>query len=275
MRRALLVCLVALIATVAPAQQGETLADIRQDIVVLQRELQRLGQELNTTGLREPALAGSPLDRITAIERELQRVTAKTEELEFRIGQVVRDGTNRLDDLLFRVCELDPGCDIGRLGETPALGGDALVPRQAAPVAPVPRDLVPSGVELTILEARDFEDAQAALEAGEFDKAVQLFSNIRERFPLGPLEAPSLVGEGLALEGLGNMREAARRYLTAFTGSPDAEIAPEALWRLGTSLAEIGALDEACLMLLEVGNRFPDSPFANQAQSSRAALTCS
>ena len=261
----------------APAQQAETLADIRQDIAVLYTELQRLRQELNTTGLSDTALTGSALDRLNSIEAELRRVTARTEELGFRIEQVVQDGTNRLGDLDFRVCELEPGCDIGQLGDTPRLGG-AAAPSETAQTSGAQgggsRDLLPGGAELAVGEERDFQQAMAALDEGDFAKAAQLFAGIRQAYPMGPLEAPALVGEGLALEGSGDIREAARRYLDAYSGFPDAEIAPEALWRLGTSLAELGSVPEACVTLAEVGNRYPASSYVNEARSSMADLNC-
>ena len=110
----------------AGAQQAGTLADIRQELAVLFVELQKLKRELSTTGgAAQPADSGPLLDRVNAIEGQVQRLTAKTEELEFRIDRVVRDGTNRVGDLEFRLCELEPGCDIAGLEPGDTLGGVA------------------------------------------------------------------------------------------------------------------------------------------------------
>src|SRR6056297_2609648 len=119
--------LIAAVALPRPAgaqDRTETLADIRQELSVLYVELRRLRRELSTTGATGDLVAGgSVLDRLSAIEGELQRLTAETEELELRIEGIVRDGTNRIGDLEFRLCELEPDCDIATLGETPTLGG--------------------------------------------------------------------------------------------------------------------------------------------------------
>lgn len=268
------ICLLA--GGMAAAQQEQTLADIKQDLAVLTVELRKLRSELNTTGSPALGVGGSALDRITAIEGELQRVTAKAEELEFRIGRVVQDGSNRIGDLKFRICELEPGCDIGKLAETDPLGGDAVpaAPVVAQPATPPATDALPFDGELAISEEADFRAALDALDAGDYAGAELLFAQFRETYPMGPLEPAALVGEGRALEGLGDSREAARRYLSAYSGFPDSAIAPEALWRLGDAIAALGSIDDACITLGEVSVRYPGSDAVSQAEASRQKLGC-
>ncbi|MBO9465710.1 tetratricopeptide repeat protein [Tropicibacter sp. R15_0] len=258
------------------AQSQETLADIRQDMVVLSVELAKLQRELSTTGGAGVVLSGDQLERINSIETQLQRVTAKAEELEFRISRVVKDGTNRLGDLEFRLCELEPGCDIGNLGQTPLLGGDSgAVAPAPAPAQVVATDGLPLGAgELAVSEEADFLDAQKALTDQDFAGAAQMFALFRETYPQGPLEVAALIGEGRALEGQGDTREAARRYLTAYSGFPEDNSAPEALWRLGVSLAALGSAPEACVTLSEVAARYPGSDFIAQAEASKAEIGC-
>lgn len=266
---------VALAAGGGSAQQSETLADIRQDMVVLSVELQRLKQELNTSGASGVVVSGDQLDRVNTIESQLQRITAKTEDLEFRIGRVVKDGSNRLGDLEFRLCELEPSCDISTLGKAATLGGDAVPVTLPAPAIEEPTDgLALGGGQLAVSEEADFLDAQKALKDGEFSASAQLFAIFRETYPLGPLEAAALVGEGRALDGVGDTREAARRYLKAYSGYPDDRSAPEALWRLGVSLGALGSQPEACVTLAEVSGRYPTSDFTTNAEQSRADLGC-
>ena len=111
----------------AVAQDQQTLADVRQELTVLHVDIQRLKRELSTTGGvgSNAAAGGSVLERVGAIERELQRLTAQTEQLEYRVNRIVSDGTNRIGDLEFRLVELEGG-DIGALGETTTLGGGEL-----------------------------------------------------------------------------------------------------------------------------------------------------
>ncbi|WP_226628095.1 tol-pal system protein YbgF [Alloyangia pacifica] len=266
-----------LIATGAQAQQSETLADLRQELVMLNGELQKLKQELNTTGIGTMNVSGSTLDRVNAIEAELSRVTARTEELGHRIDSVVADGTNRIGDLEFRLCEMEPGCDIGNIGQTKPLGGQqpATGGGSAAPApAPTPEAPAGDGAELAVGEETDFRRAQEALANGDFQSAADQFAAFRQAYPGSPLEAASYLAEGQALKKAGDTREAARRFLGAYANYPESEVAPAALWQLGTALGELGSTTEACVTLGEVATRYPGASEVSEAQAEMGRLGC-
>ena len=50
--------------------------------------------------------------------------------------------------------------------------------------------------------------------------------------------------------------------------------APESLYRLGTSLNELGQRDEACLTLGEVEIRYPSSPIVLDARAAITRIGC-
>ncbi|PWG17888.1 tol-pal system protein YbgF [Salibaculum griseiflavum] len=254
----------------AGAQEDETLADIRSELSALYTDLQSLRQELTASGQGTQGVAGAtPLDRLNAIEAELTRLTAKTEQLEFRIDRVVSDGTNRVGDLEFRLCELEPGCDIGNLGSTPTLGGDA-----AAPVGPAPAE--PSaGPALAVAEREDYERAQAAMNEGDFQTAADLLASFSETYPGSPVAAQVHLLRGQAHEQLGETTNAARGYLESFSAAPEGPVAPEALTRLGTTLGALGQQQDACITLGEVSVRFPDSDQVDVARQAMQTLGCS
>jgi TolA-binding protein len=162
----------------------------------------------------------SGLERLAAVEAALGALTSKAEELEFRINRVVTDGTNRLGDLEFRVCELEEGCDLGALGETPALGGvdsAAAVPQAQEPVA---------GPELAVGEQDAFERAEGVLADGDFQGAVDQLEAFVATYPGSPLSARAHVARGRAFEGLGDASGAARAFLDGFSPSPTARARP-------------------------------------------------
>ncbi|TCP41720.1 tol-pal system protein YbgF [Rhodovulum marinum] len=270
---ALLLGVCVMLAAGGPAaaqSREETLADIRQEMSVLYVEIQRLKRELSTTGAPGGALAGgSALARIDAIEQELQRLTSKTEELEFRIQTVVEDGTRRIGDLEFRLVELEGG-DVSQLGETTTLGGADMA--RPAPAVRAPE--ANGGAELAMGERADFDAARAALEAGETARAAEMFGRFTETYPGSPLsgEAHFLRGEALSAED--DTSAAARAYLDSFSGSPGGPNAPAALFKLGLALDALGQNREACVTLGEVGTRFPDSVEAQDADAAMDAIGC-
>ncbi|MEM1273060.1 MAG: tol-pal system protein YbgF [Pseudomonadota bacterium] len=273
MMRGLVLALFLLASPAMAQDRGETLADIRQELTVLWVELQRLRTELSTTGSPSgPPISGELLARQDALELEIRRLTGLVENLELRLSAVVRDGTNRVGDLEFRLCELEPDCDIGSLGQTPSLGGGEL---PAAGADPLP-DSAPDtgGGSLAVAEQSDFDRARAAYDAGDYAQAQDLFSAFTETYPGGPLsaEAHFLRGEAAAAQGVWSV--AARAYLDSFSGAPDASRAPDSLQRLGVALAELGQTEEACLTLGEVENRYPGTPAVIDAQRAMAGLRC-
>jgi len=272
MRLIAVIALAMSVAVPASAQNAASLADIRAELTVLYRDILSLKQELDPTGLREGTEAStSTLDRVVSIERSLQVLTARTEELEFRIDRMVADGTNRIGDLEFRLCELEESCDIGELGETPTLGGGDI----AVPVTPIFTGLAAvEGEQLAVAEKNDFEAAQIALEEQRYEEAADLFAQFVETYPRGPLGVQAEMGRGHALEMLGKHREAARAYLAAFSLNNEGPEAPYALLQLGKMLAAFSQIDEACIMLGEVGRRFPSSEAALDASNTIVSLNC-
>lgn len=263
----------ALLAPAAVAQETRdgTLADIRQELTVLFVEVQRLKRELSTTGSPQVDTgSGGVLDRVGTIEREVQRLTAKTEELEFRIDQIVRDGTNRIGDLEYRLVELEGG-DVTQLGETTTLGGAAATTAATPPAAPAQAN----APELATQEAADFARAREALDEGQFQSAAALFETFNQTYPGGPLSVEADLRRGDALDGLGDTREAARAYLQAFRGYQTGPLAPEALYKLGAALGRLGSQTEACVTLGEVPVRFPGSTSVAPAMAEMASLGCS
>ncbi|WP_281973806.1 tol-pal system protein YbgF [Ruegeria faecimaris] len=266
--------LAAVLATagLAQAQDQQTLADIRQELTVLHVEIQRLKREFSTTGSPAPNLSGSSiLERVDAIEAELQRLTRQTEQLNQRVQNIVTDGTNRIGDLEFRLVELEGG-DLSTLGDTTTLGGetDITSAAPAAPTAPTDSDLG----ELAVGEQADFNAAAQALADGNFQAAADQFAVFDTSYPGSPLAPEAHLKRGQALEGIGDTREAARAFLASFTGDSEGAYAPEALFELGAALGRLGQTEQACITLSEVSVRFPASALASSATQEMTSLGC-
>ncbi len=274
--------LTALILTAGPAfaqANAQTLADIRVELGTLSAEFNRLKSELVQTGASGGSLAGgSALERMDAMEAELARLTARAEDIELRLNRVVSDGTNRIGDLEFRLCEVTPGCDIATVGTTPTLGGGVGTgaPAQSPDAVIIEEPTTPSagGAELAIGEQADFDRAKGVLGQGDFRTAADLFAAFTQSYPGSPLTQEAHFNRGEALSQLGETSNAARAYLEAFSGAPDGQYAPDALLKLGESLGTLGQTPEACVTLAEVSARYPGSMAATQAGVAMLGYQC-
>lgn len=255
-------------ALVFAQTKDETLADIRQELVFLNFEIQNLKRELSTTsGAPAPAGSGTTLQRADALEQELRRITGVIENLQFRVERIVKDGTNRIGDLEFRLVELEGG-DVTALGQTSTLGGGDL------PVGVPDSPVDGTGVELTVSEQGDFDRAVAAVEAGNHADAVRKFDQFLLAYPGGPLTGEAHYWRAEALAGQGDWSNAARAFLESFSGTPQGAKASKSLYRLGVSLAQLGQTEDACATLSEVELRYPAAVEVNDARNEMTALSC-
>ena len=260
------------VPTVAFAQdRAATLADVRAQLGQLAGEFNSLKSELVAGGSRANVGGGDALQRMDAIEAELSRLTARAEEIELRLNRVVADGTNRLGDIEFRLCELSEGCDPMNLSQTSVLGGgSSAAPAPAATTAPSGGN----APQLAIAEQEDFDRAKGVLGQGDFRGAATLFETYAQSYPGGPLIPEAHYLRGDALAQLGDTANAGRAYLEAYSSNPQGTRAPDALLRLGQVLADLGQTPEACLTLAQVGVEYPAAPAAAPAQAAMQGLAC-
>lgn len=255
-------------AAAQAAAEAGTLADIRRELAALSAEIARLRAELAPGGAAAPVVSGSLLERVDVIEAELARLTARTEELEFRIGRIVQDATNRIANLEFRLTELAGG-DPAALPPVPPLGGEAEAaapPAAAAPEAGAP--------QLAVGELAEFERARALYDAGDHPAAAEALLAFATTYPGGALAQEALYLRGEALARMGDRRGAARAWLDAYVTDRDGARAADALFRVGESLALLDQQAEACLTFDEVILGYPGTPAAELAQAARLRLGC-
>ncbi|MCB2128830.1 MAG: tol-pal system protein YbgF [Rhodobacteraceae bacterium] len=282
MIRSILAPLAVAAALAAPAatfgqDRAQTVADMRAELSSLAAELQSLRAELISGGATALTAAGgaSALDRMNAMENALSQITSRTEALQNRIDRIVADGTNRIGDLEFRICELEDGCDPANLPITASLGGAAGATAPAGPDVGGSVAATAPGPELAVSEKADFDRAKATLDAGDFVGAAAQFQAFITNYPGGPLSGDAEYLRGDALQQAGDISNAARAYLNAFSGAPNGPRAPSALLKLGAALGLLQQTQDACVTLGQVGARFPTAPEAVEATTAMRALGCS
>lgn len=263
-----------LAAPLAAPAFADTLADIRVELGQLAADFNSLRSELTVTGAAASIGGGDALQRMDAIEAELARLTARAEEIELRLNRVVSDGSNRIGDIEFRLCEATPGCDPMNMPATTPLGGSSAPAATPAPVTNDSSAASSGGPELAMGEKADFDRAKEVLGQGDFRSAATLFATFTESYPGGPLTQEAHYLRGEALGNLGETANAARAYLEAYSGDPQGGFAADALLKLGQSLGTLGQTPEACVTLAEVTSQYPATTAATQAPIAMQGLGC-
>ncbi|HEY0214055.1 MAG TPA: tol-pal system protein YbgF [Paenirhodobacter sp.] len=277
MRRVLLGAAMVL-ALAAPAfaqDKKETLADIRKELSQLGGQMQSLRSELVASGAKGMQAAGgaSALQRMDTMEAAISRLTSQTEALQNRVNKVATDGTNRIGDLEFRLCELEDGCDPGVIGNAPLGGAAPAASASASLTAPAPNSAAPKG-DLTVNEQGDFDRAKGVLGQGDFRGAADLFAAFTQAYPGGPLTPDAGYLHGESLSKAGDVPGAARAWLDAFSADPEGPRAADNLLELGRALGTLGQHNEACTSLDQVQVRFPTSAAAGKVAAAKAPLGC-
>lgn len=268
--------------------RAATLADLRSELNQLTSDLQSLRSELVSSGSAGFAAAGgdSAIDRMNAMESRLQQLTGQTEQLQNRIDRIVKDGTTRIGDIEFRLCEMEPNCDLGSL-TTPMLGDQG----GAAPLPPSDRqgmNGVPAGGAsqtsnsqttssagaATQAEKADFDRAREVLGQGDFRRAAELFAAVAQSHAGGPLTAEALFLRGAALDSAGDLPAAGEAWLASFAANPNGPQAPDALLGLSRAMAQVGGPLDGCPFLFEILARFPATTQAVEAEKRIASTGC-
>lgn len=254
MIRALGLVLVLVLAAGAAGAQGVD----RYEFLDMKKKVNQLTEEMER--MRNALAGGNMQQRFAALEDEISRLTGQIERLEFAVRRHEEDSKRKLQDLEYRIIELEGGDpSILFQNEEPQQNG-ALAPQQPVQTATAPTSGGTLGVLTTPISGQaDFDAGVAAVKAGNAEEGKALLSRFISANPGSPLlgDANFWLGEGHY--ALGEFRDAARRYVDTADLYPGATTAPRSLFKLGKTLNLLGQADAACQSLREVGARYPNA----------------
>ncbi|MFO1104841.1 MAG: tol-pal system protein YbgF [Amaricoccus sp.] len=265
----------ALLVVAGPvAAADQNVADIQAELTLLNAQIDQLRKELVKQGPARglPVAPATALTRLDQLQDELKRLTNRVDVLSNDIGRIVDEASNRVGDIDFRLTEIEGG-DTSQLGKPAPLGGGlSPAPRPAPPATGASEPV--GDAQLTVTERSDFDAAIAAAKAGDQGKAADLFASFLATYPGGPLSSEAQFRRGEALAAQSDWKGAAHSYLDSFSGAPEGPFAPRALFRLGVSLGKIGQVEQACLTLAEVDNRYPSAGLSGDVAREKQGLGC-
>jgi TolA-binding protein len=233
--------------------------------------------------LAGPAAAQSDvsafLTRMTELESELRRLTARVEELERRLREHEADAEARFEDLDYRVIELEGG-DPAAAFRSGAAEGAPVEEAEPETRGGAAAEAAGLGAPPSDLGALSFEGPPPS---PAFDAAM------RDLGALGPdagaesvarfvAEAPDDPRAGEAYHRLGRAylagerpEAAARAFLTGVRSYGERAYGAENLLGLGQALAALGRTEDACGAFLEVPVRYPGAEAATRRAAANAA----
>jgi len=271
--------------------QNSDVRELVNRIERVQRELTTLQQQVYRGNPPPASLAAETASaentataqlsvRLSQLESELRSVTGKTEELEHGIRQL-----NAKVDQLVADMEARQKPDGAQAAPAPGAGGLPLAPPQVASSAPPPampgtlgvlpksqtpaqasgqtaaaspgpKSSLPQG---TTRERYDYATSLILQQQnfGEAEKALREFVTVHPSDPLAG-DAHYWLGETYFVRK--DYQQAAFVFADAFQKYPDGKKAPDSLFKLGLSLAELGKTKEACTAFDRLVRNFPKAP---------------
>lgn len=121
-------------------------------------------------------------------------------------------------------------------------------------------------------EKRAYEEAIAAIRAGEFDKAVVMLNSFQKRFVGSPYNDSARFWLGNALYGKRDYKEAISAFRAFVSGAGDHPRAPEALLAMANSQAEMKDPRGARRTIEELVKAYPQSEAAQAGKERLASI---
>jgi tol-pal system protein YbgF len=287
-------CLVIGSADLVQAQDNQALIDkidrLERDIRTMERLVYRgdVAKPKSTTGSSTSSGAssggGSVGDtelRMSDIEGQMRKLTGNVEEVDNRIAQLEQRFEKLLRDLDLRLREIEQ-----RLAGTPAPANTSAAGTTAPKTAP--KTLKAPAPAKTTTPARTSETTTAAavqlpdgtpedkynfamnlLRTHKYDQAEGAFTAFLDQHGKDRLAGHAKYWLGETYYVRQNYDAAAKTYLTGYQEFPESAKAPDMLLKLSVTLGILGENSEACIILEELGDRFPDATSAIRTRAKR------
>jgi TolA-binding protein len=216
------------------------------------------------------------LTQVQQLQSQVQALNGKVDELQNQVDTQNAQTQKQIGDLNFKVTGSAtpgvppaPGAAPG-MAPPPGAGPQALTPPPAAPAVAPTAPAVVSGDPKSQLHA-----AVAAYGQKNYTTSAALAAALVKNSPQAPeaYRAQYLVAQSYSASG--RAQDAAIAYDNTYNMNRTGTYAPQSLLGLASSLASIGANDEACSTLSSLNSQFPTPPAGLQPRIDAVAKQAS
>ncbi len=266
------------------------------DIDDLRFRLRRLERNFNALKGGDPdvpsSLAARFQNRLNEMERTIQTLTGKVEDLIYRFESLEKERRAFEADTEYRIGLLEKRAGIkggaGRAQQAPRNGTDAGTDAAADAGAGAERQsagresgrqkaaapgssLLPPGTE-----KEQYRFAIGQLRQARYDEAAAAFREFLKSHPDGQFAGNAYYWLGETYYAQQNFRLAAIHFADGFKRFPKHPKAPDNLLKLGMSMAHLKKTKEACASWAELKRRYPSAPgyVKRKAARERKKLGC-
>lgn len=288
MRRSVLsavLCLTLVAPAFAQEDNGALMGKIdrlERDITYLQKQVYRNkgGDTADYSTGDAPANGGGLEVRLSQITEELRQLRGSVEQTQFANRQTATDMKKLSEDVEYRLHALE---------ERQAAAAAAPAPVAAVPVADTPATpakFEPASKTTAVkpaLTGNDFPDANShyshafkLLNEKKYAESSASFDGFVKKYPSDPLTANAYYWLGESYYARADYTRSGESFRKGFEANPDGQKAPDNLFKLAKSLAQVKRTSEACVVLTQLSKKYgATAPRVSKlADDERIAMQC-
>ncbi len=261
---------------------------LERDVNFMQKQVYRNkdGGEITTAS---GPVGGNAEVRLTQMSEELRQMRGTLEQIQFANRQNAADLKKLQEDVDFRLRALEEKQNaLATAAATAPVAAPAPAPTPAATpaatptasVAPAKFDPAPAKPALT---GNDFPDANAhyshafkLLNDKKYADASTSFDAFVKKYPSDPLTANAYYWLGESYYARNDFTRSAESFRKGFEANAEGQKAPDNLFKLAKSLAQVKRTNEACIVFAQLSKKYADAAprIVARADAERATLQC-
>ncbi len=261
---------------------GERLDRLERDVNFVQKQVYRNGggSATDASGNAVPANAGQLQVRFTQIDEEMRQIRGLVEQAQFQNKQTADSLKKFSDDVDYRLHALEQKQSEAAVA-APAFAAQAAA--EPEPAASASQPATAPSTAAAIAATGNFPDANSlytyALKQQnekKYAEAGASFDAFVKKYPTDPLAANAYYWLGESQYARNDYTRAAESFRKGFETNPDGQKAPDNLYKLAMSLAEIKRKTESCVVLNQVVTKYQETAprTASKAQTAMTSMQC-